>query len=244
MIKTLSETFQKELLRFAQLIPEQNLQQVVLYDHFNSWGVEYRIKGFPNVMVIGTESDDFTAPCYPFMAAHEGLHSISSVGAGMAITDNAYLFLLYNIFEDARINGALLQQFTHLSSSYQATRQVIIMRWTNKPLYFESPLSRLLQYLCYLNHIPAIQKPPAVDRNLLEQLWQVRQQIIAPENQPLINRCINRDVENRIRSNRVVELIQKQKIPSNLNLHDMNLMFRAYGLVPLPELRTFMQGIE
>ena len=95
------------ILRLAGIIPEHNLKEVQALASFNTWGVDSRPGRLPSILYIGEGSRDFGPPCWPFMAAHEAMHSIAT----FHLHADDYHFLLYNICEDWRVNECLLGVF-------------------------------------------------------------------------------------------------------------------------------------
>lgn len=91
------------ILRLAGIIPEHNLKEVRSLPNYNTWGVDSQPGQLPSILYIGDGSRDFGASCWPFMAAHEGLHSIAT----HFLQADDYRFVLYNICEDWRINLCL-----------------------------------------------------------------------------------------------------------------------------------------
>lgn len=205
------------ILRLAGLVPDHNLKSVQNLPDFNTWGVDSQPGRLPSILYIGDGSRDFGAPCWPFMAAHEGLHSIAT---HFLQTDD-YRFLIYNICEDWRINRCLRGIFgERLEKSFQEVRQAILRRWEKQPLRLKSPVSQTLQHLCYLNHL-AERKPAAVVPSgyLRELLW-LREQFGNAENWPLVPACpdpFSRHEENTRISGRLMKLILGHQPPPQVN---------------------------
>lgn len=91
------------LLHFADVIEGHSLKSVRDLPGYNTWGVEIRPEGRPDALLIGENAREFGMDCWPFMAAHEGLHSMAT----FYFEGSEYLYLLYNICEDWRMNRFL-----------------------------------------------------------------------------------------------------------------------------------------
>ncbi len=205
------------ILRLAGLIPEHNLKEVRTLPDFNTWGVDSQPARLPSVLYIGEDSRDFGPPCWPFMAAHEGLHSIAT----HFLEADDYRFILYNICEDWRINACLRGIFhDKIEKSFKEARQVILRRWETSPLKLTSPVSQALQHLCYLNHLSERRpKAPAAHEYLQELLW-IRDQFGSAENWPLVPANPDRHArakENARISTRLTKLILQHQTPPHVN---------------------------
>ena len=173
------------LLRFADLIPGHSLKHVKDLPGYNTWGVEIRPEGRPDTLLIGENGREFGMECWPFMAAHEALHSMATY----FLDGSEYHYLLYNICEDWRMNRFLLGTLGgDLDQSYQAMRRVILKRWEQNPIVLRSPVSQFLQHLCYMNHL--VQKKPTVDvqTGYMEEILAIRDQFGHTRNWPLPER--------------------------------------------------------
>lgn len=214
-----------ELLHLADLIPDHNLRRVQEQPNFNTWGVDFRPNKLPETLLIGENSQDFGAPCWPFMAAHEALHSIAT----HFFASDDYHFFLYNICEDWRINSCLRGMFEELESSYQSARQAILRRWEREPLRLKSPVSQVLQHLCYLNHLCRKDPSLPLDSEYLLEVTRIRDQFQAPENWPLIESAPDRYERNRETSQRLIRLIQKHQPPSAVNPGEIRTLIQRMG---------------
>jgi hypothetical protein len=205
------------ILRLAALIPEQNLKGVRSLSDFNTWGVDSRPGQLPSILYIGEGSRDFGPPCWPFMAAHEGLHSIAT---HFLETDD-YRFVLYNICEDWRINVCLRGVFhDKIEKSFKDARRVILRRWETARLKLASPVSQTLQHLCYLNHLPERQPSASIPHSYLQELLWIRDQFGSAENWPLVPADpdrLARDAENARISERLMNLIRRHQMPPHVN---------------------------
>lgn len=205
------------ILRLAGLIPEQNLREVQSLAGFNTWGVDSRPDHLPSILYVGDNSRDFGPPCWPFMAAHEGLHSIAT----HFLEADDYRFVLYNICEDWRINVCLRGIFhDKIEKSFKEARRVILRRWETTPLKLTSPVSQALQHLCYLNHLSERQPSASVPHSYLQELLWIREQFGSAENWPLVpanpNRLARAEENARI-SERLMDLILRHQAPPNIN---------------------------
>jgi len=205
------------ILRLAGLIPEHNLKEVRSLPDFNTWGVDSRPGGLPSILYIGEGSRDFGPPCWPFMAAHEGLHSIAT----HFLEADDYRFILYNICEDWRINLSLRAIFhDKIEKSFKSARQVILRRWEKNPLKLTSPVSQALQHLCYLNHLSERKPKEPAPHDYLEELLWIRDQFGSAENWPLVPASpdrLARGQENARVSGRLMKLIIQHQIPPHIN---------------------------
>ena len=171
------------ILRLAGIVPEHNLKEVQALPNFNTWGVDSRPGQLPSILYIGEGSRDFGAPCWPFMAAHEAMHSIAT----LYLQTDDYRFVLYNICEDWRVNQCLLGMFYEkLNKSFKETRQTILRRWEKEPLKLKSPVSQVLQHLCYLNHLSEKEPTLPVSDAYLKEVLRIREQFGSAENWPLV----------------------------------------------------------
>ena len=233
------------ILRLAGIIPEHNLKEVRGLPNYNTWGVDSRPGQLPCILYIGDGSRDFGASCWPFMAAHEGLHSIAT----HFLQADDYRFVLYNICEDWRINLCLRGVFhDKLEKSFKEARQVILRRWEKEPMKLTSPVSQALQHLCYLNHLSArTPTVPVPDGYLRELLW-IHEQFGGAENWPLVPANpdrLARHEENARISRRLLQLILDHQMPPNINPAEIRgLMIRmGYDLSFRLDLAA-PQGLE
>lgn len=107
------------LLSLAHIVPGHNLREVRELPGFDSWGVDYKPGSWPDVLWIGDGSNDFNSKCYPFMAAHEALHSIATLYTEL----DDYQFFLYNICEDWRVNTCLLGIYGRSCGKLRSTEE-------------------------------------------------------------------------------------------------------------------------
>lgn len=205
------------ILRLACLIPEHNLKEIQSLPDFNTWGVDSQPGRLPSILYVGEGSRDFGPPCWPFMAAHEGLHSIAT----HFLEADDYRFILYNICEDWRINLCLRGIFhDKIEKSLKEARQVILRRWEKNPLRLTSPVSQALQHLCYLNHLSGRKPNASVPSGYLQELLWIRDQFSSAENWPLVPANPNRlarDQENARISGRLMKLILQHQMPPHIN---------------------------
>lgn len=205
------------ILRLAGLIPEHNLKEIQSLPDFNTWGVDSQPGRLPSILYIGEDSRDFGAPCWPFMAAHEGLHSIAT----HFLEADDYRFILYNVCEDWRINLCLRGIFhDKIEKSFKESRQVILRRWEKEPLKLTSPVSQALQHLCYLNHLSEKKPATSVPLGYLQELLWIRAQFGSTENWPLVPAYpdrLARGEENARISRRLMKLILQHQTPPNIN---------------------------
>ena len=205
------------ILRLAGLIPEHNLKEVRSLSDFNTWGVDSQSGRLSSVLYIGEDSRDFGPLCWPFMAAHEGLHSIATY----FLEADDYHFILYNICEDWRINVCLRGVFhDKIERSFWEARRVILRRWETHPLKLTSPVSQALQHLCYLNHLSERRPNSGVSHRYLQELLWIRDQFGTAENWPLVAADpdrLARAEENARISERQMNLILRHQAPPNIN---------------------------
>lgn len=205
------------ILRLAGLIPEHNLKEVRSLPNFNTWGVDSQPRQLPSILHIGEDSRDFGAPCWPFMAAHEGLHSVAT----HFLEADDYRFILYNICEDWRINLCLRGIFhDKIEKSFKESRQVILRRWETHPLKLTSPVSQALQHLCYLNHLSERKPNASVPHRFLQELLWIRDQFGSVENWPLVPPNpdrLARAEENARVSQKLMKLILQHQAPPNVD---------------------------
>ncbi len=205
------------ILRLAGLIPEHNLREVRSLPDFNTWGVDSQPGRLPSILYIGEDSRDFGPPCWPFMAAHEGLHSVAT----HFLEADDYRFTLYNICEDWRINVCLRGVFhDKIEKSFKEARQVILRRWETKPLKLTSPVSEALQHLCYLNHLSERRPNSGISHSYLQELLWIRDQFGNAENWPLVaadpDRRARAEENSRISQN-LTKLILEHRAPPNVD---------------------------
>jgi hypothetical protein len=205
------------ILRLAGMIPQHNLREVRGLRGFNTWGVDSQPGQMPTVLYVGDDSREFGPPCWPFMAAHEGLHSIAT----QFLETDDYRFILYNICEDWRINAALRGIFhDRMAQSYRETRSVILRRWQKDPFKLLSPASQALQHLCYLNHLPECKPKETLPSGYLEELLWIRDQFGHVDNWPLVPAtpsCPARASANARISERLIRLIREHCPPRDIN---------------------------
>lgn len=214
-----------ELLRLADLIPNHNLREAREQPNFNTWGVDFRPGKLPETLLIGDHSQDFSAPCWGFMAAHEALHSIAT----HYFEADDYHFILYNICEDWRINSCLRGMFEELEPGYHAARQTILRRWEKEPLRLKSPVSQVLQHLCYLNHLSGKKPTLPVDSAYLVEVIRIRDLFQMPENWPIIENASDRFEKNHETSQRLIHLIQKHQPPPAVNPGEIRTLIQRMG---------------
>lgn len=217
------------ILRLAGLIPEHNLKEVRSFPNFNTWGVDSKPGRLPSILYIGEDSRDFGPPCWPFMAAHEGLHSIAT----HFLEADDYRFIVYNICEDWRINLCLRGIFHHrLEKSFKEARRVILRRWETNPLRLASPVSQALQHLCYLNHLSERTPNAPVSHAYLEELLWIRDQFGDAENWPLVplnpDRLARAEENARI-SDRLMKLIVQHRPPHNIDPAEIRELISRMG---------------
>ena len=228
----------KELLRLANIVPGHYLREVRELPDFDSWGVDYRPGSWPDVLWIGDGSHDFNSKCYPFMAAHEALHSISTLYTDL----DDYQFFLYNICEDWRVNTCLLGIYGRdLQESYDALRQVVLRRWQSKPLQLKSPISIALQHLCYLNHAfsPKTTVPEGANDYFQEMLF-LRQQFGDEENWPLVKNDPDRGAVNTETYRRLLNKIKGKKAPRDINIDEIRKLIHQMGY----DITLFREKLE
>lgn len=205
------------ILRLAALIPEHHLQEVRSLADFNTWGVDSQPGRLPSILYIGEGSREFGPPCWPFMAAHEGLHSIAT----HFLDADDYRFVLYNICEDWRINACLSGVFhDQIEKGLKEARRVILRRWETMPLKLTSPVSQALQHLCYLNHLPERRRNASIPHRYLQELLWIRDQFGSAENWPLVPANpdrLARAEENARISDRLMKLILRHQAPAPIN---------------------------
>ena len=216
----------QNLLQHARIIPRHHLNRVEELPGFDTWGVDYKKDGWPEVLWIGTGSRDFDPKCWPFMVAHEALHSVSTLYDDL----DDYQFLLYNICEDWRINSCLLGVFPDLNYSYESLREVIIRRWKNNPVALKSPVSKALQHLCYLNHTfnPKETVPESAETYLQEMMY-LRGEFGNEDNWPLVKDDKDRDAINKETYRRLIEKIKGKKAPKSINLDEIRKLIHKMG---------------
>jgi len=214
-----------EVLRLADIIPSHNLREVRQQANFNTWGVDFRPGKMPEALLIGDQSQDFSAPCWGFMAAHEALHSIAT----HYFEADDYHFILYNICEDSRINSCLRGMFEEMEHSYQAARQTILRRWGQEPLRLNSPISQVLQHLCYLNHLSRKDPTLPVDSPYFMEVTRIRDLFQMPENWPIIESTPDRFEKNRETSQRLIQLVQTHQPPSAVNSGEIRTLIQRMG---------------
>ena len=217
------------ILRLAGIIPEHNLKEVQALPDFNTWGVDSRPGQLPSILYIGDGSRDFGTPCWPFMAAHEGMHSIAT----HYLQTDDYRFVLYNICEDWRVNQCLLGMFSEkLNKSFKETRQTILRRWEKQPLKLESPVSQVLQHLCYLNHLSEKEPDLPASNDYLKEVLRIREQFGSAENWPLVppnpDRLARYEENVRI-SRRLTKLILDHRVPPNVNPAELRAIMVRTG---------------
>lgn len=217
------------ILRLAGLIPEHNLKEVRCLPNFNTWGVDSQAGRLPSILYIGEASRDFGPPCWPFMAAHEGLHSVAT----HFLEADDYRFILYNICEDWRINLCLRGIFhDKIEKSFREARQVILRRWETNPLKLASPVSQTLQHLCYLNHLSEREPNGAVSHGYLEELLWIRDQFGSVENWPLVpanpDRLARAEENTRI-SQKLMTLILQHQAPPNIDPAEIRELLSRMG---------------
>lgn len=205
------------ILRLAGLVPEQNLKEVRSLPNFNTWGVDSQPDRLPSILYVGEGSRDFGPPCWPFMAAHEGLHSIAT----HFLEADDYRFILYNICEDWRINLCLRSIFhDKIEKSFKEARKVILRRWETTPLKLASPVSQALQNLCYLNHLSERKPNTLIAHSYLQELLWIRDRFGSAENWPLVPANpdrLARAGENARISERLMKLILQHQMPPHIN---------------------------
>ncbi len=216
------------ILRLASIVPEHNLREVQALSQFRTWGVDSRPGQLPTILYIGEGSRDFGPPCWPFMAAHEAMHSIAT----LYLRTDDYRFVLYNICEDWRVNQCLLGMFREkLAKSFKETRQTILRRWEKEPLKLKSPVSQVLQHLCYLNHLSEKKPALAVSTHYLNEILRIRELFGSAENWPLVPPNPNREErsrENAWISGWLIKLILHHRVPPAVNPSELRaLMARA-----------------
>ena len=215
-----------DLLSLASIIEGHNLREVRERKDFATWGVDFVPGTMPSILWVGEQSTDFTPDCWPFMAAHEALHSISTVYG--ELTD--YQFLLFNICEDWRINQCLMGMFEEMRKSYEPTRQVILQRWQRKPLALKSPVSQALQHICYLNHMytPRQQMPAAANDYLSEILW-LRDLFGQQGNWPLVPNDSDRQALNTAKCTELLAFVQRKQTPRDVNIGEIRKLISRFG---------------
>ena len=216
------------ILRLAGIIPEHNLKEVRALANFNTWGVDSRPGQLPSILYIGEGSRDFGPPCWPFMAAHEAMHSIAT----FHLHTDDYHFLLYNICEDWRVNECLLGVFDEkLAKSFRETRLAILRRWEKEPLKLKSPVSQVLQHLCYLNHLSAKGPRLNASNDYLKEVLRIREEFGSAENWPLVPPNpdrFEREQENERIGKRLARIILGHRLPPRICPAELRvLMVRA-----------------
>jgi hypothetical protein len=236
---------QSELLQLAAAIPHHNLREVRELPGFNTWGVDFLPQERPSILWVGADSGDFNPKCWPFMAAHEALHSIATSYAEL----DDYQFLLYNILEDWRINQCLLGVFgKQLQKSYDELRLAILRRWQREPLKLRSPVSQALQHVCYLNHLSHTAAPtlPQAGAFLTEIMW-LRNEFADCNNWPVIwyttakthagrteeawtpEHLLKRDDCNRRTSDKLLEMLKRRRKPKEISVDEIRLLIARMG---------------
>ncbi len=216
----------KRLLSLAGVVPGHHLREVRELPGFDSWGVDYKPGSWPDVLWIGHGSGDFTPQCYPFMAAHEAMHSIATVYVPL----NTYQFFLYNICEDWRVNSCILGIYGELAESYKGLKEVVLRRWQSEPLRLKSPVSLALQHLCYMNHLFTPKTPlPENVNDYLQQMLFLRELFGNEDTWPLVKDDPDRGAINRKVSLGLIERIKQQKAPRNVNLEEIKKLIRRMG---------------
>ena len=215
--------------RLAGIVPEHNLKEVQALPNFNTWGVDSRPGQLPSILYVGEGSREFGAPCWPFMAAHEAMHSIAT----FYLPADDYRFVLYNICEDWRVNQCLLGIFYEpLNKSFKETRQTILRRWEKEPLKLKSPVSQVLQHLCYLNHLSGKEATLPVSDVYLKEVLGIREQFGSAENWPLVPPDPNRsarDEENARISRRLTKLILDHRVPPDVSPAELRAIMVRTG---------------
>jgi len=216
----------QKLLEHARIIPKHHLSRVIELPGFDTWGVDYKKEGWPEILWVGSGSRDFDTRCWPFMVAHEALHSVATFYTDL----DDYQFLLYNICEDWRINSCLLGVFPDLQASYESLKEVIIRRWKGNPVGLKSPISKALQHLCYLNHTfdPKDQIPEAAE-NYFQEMLHLRNEFGKEENWPLVKAYPDRDSTNKDTYLRLLELLKTKKAPKSVNLDEIKRLIHRMG---------------
>ena len=214
------------LLSLANIVPGHNLREVRELQGFDSWGVDYKPGSWPDVLWIGDGSNDFNSKCYPFMAAHEALHSIATLYTEF----DDYQFFLYNICEDWRVNTCLLGIYGDLAESYGALKKVVLRRWQSKPLQLKSPISIDLQHLCYMNHMfsPKASVPESANDYFQEMLF-LREEFGDPDNWPLVTNDPDRGAVNHETDRRLLHKIKGKKKPRNINIEEIRKLIHQMG---------------
>ena len=217
------------ILRLASIVPEHNLREVQPLPHFRTWGVDSRPGQLPNILYIGQGSRDLGPPCWPFMAAHEAMHSIAT----FYLQADDYRFVLYNICEDWRVNQCLLGMFREkLAKSFQETRQTILRRWEKESLKLRSPVSQVLQHLCYLNHLSEKKPVLPVSNHYFSEILRIREQFGSAENWPLVPPNPNREErcrENARISGWLMKLILRHRVPPGVNSSELRALLARAG---------------
>lgn len=190
---------EKVILNHADVLCDHGLKQALILPKYDTWGVILQTRD--TAIYVGENSQDLDSSCWPFLAAHEAAHMISSA----CCTDNDALFLFYNICEDRRINDCLLSCLPSLRPSYNNVARVFHERWKTRPLRLKSPLARQLQNLCFLNHLP---EPKEIHKNIpvLYEVYRVFCQqkywpVLQPSNnRARLNESINQGLLNMLRN--------------------------------------------
>jgi hypothetical protein len=216
----------RELLRLANIIPKHNLKEVRVHKDFDTWGVDYTPGTWPSVLWVGDHSEDFHSKCWPFLAAHEALHTISTQYADM----DDYQFFLYNVCEDWRVNTCLLGVFGELKDSYEAAREVILRRWRQAPIQQKSPISAALQHICYLNHTytPKAEISEQAE-DFLQEILFLRSQFADENNWPLLQPDRDRGDVNKATYEKLMEMIKAKKAPRGINIDELRRLIRRMG---------------
>jgi hypothetical protein len=217
------------ILRLAGLIPEHNLKEVRSLPGFNTWGVDSQPDRLPSILYIGEDSRDFGPPCWPFMAAHEGLHSVAT----HFLEADDYRFILYNICEDWRVNVCLRGVFHEkIEKSFKEARQVILRRWETNPLKLTSPVSHALQHLCYLNHLSQRKPNVSIPHSYLQELLWMRDQFGSVESWPLVpdepDRLARAEENERI-CQKLMKLILQHRAPPDVDPAEIRALLIRMG---------------
>lgn len=216
------------VLQNASSIPAHYLKQVRYLPAFDSWGIGIEEGKRPETLFIGENSGDFTPPCWSFMSCHEAVHSIGT----FFFDADDYLFFLFNIFEDWRINQSVLAYRPELKESFKATRSVIIRRWNNDTTVYQSPLSRLLQGLCYMNHLERFEavKPKAgVAQDFFDAVMAIRVLFGDSENWPQIEPSPDREKVNQQISLKLMNTLRGLQKPPNINAREILRLIHKNG---------------
>lgn len=199
-------------LTYANRVPGHHLNQVEFRNSFDTWGVILAPDARPSTLVIGRESREFGRACWPFMAVHEAIHS---VGTPFFDADD-YRFLLFNILEDWRINTCARARYPDLESSFLQMRRVIFNRWESRPIVLKSPVSQILQHLCYLNHVAQKLPTAPVNTSYVRQVLSLRETFGCPENWPVVDDTPDRETCNHERGERLLRLLEEHRTPPQI----------------------------